>query len=165
MGCKLCSRKGWRKGQSGAVTFSSRAGRCRRRTQDLAANRVGYNPTPLLINASALSHSVTVGCSVKVRGVLADSPGKGQAKELKAEAVEILGPSDAEVSRGVAVLSVDGAHHTSWYRRRTRYPTPSRAFRSQSFVATPTFVRAPIRPPPCSGPGARCRSLSQSISG
>ena len=47
---------------------------------------------------AGLIDSVTVGCSVKVRGVLADSPGKGQAKELKAEAVEILGPSDAEVS-------------------------------------------------------------------
>jgi len=46
---------------------------------------------------------VTVGCSVKVRGVLADSPGKGQAKELKAEAVEILGNSDAEVRNRLEV--------------------------------------------------------------
>lgn len=38
-----------------------------------------------------------MGCSASLRGTLVDSPGKGQAKEFRAEWVEVLGESDAEV--------------------------------------------------------------------
>ncbi|MGM0574576.1 MAG: asparagine--tRNA ligase [Myxococcota bacterium] len=39
---------------------------------------------------------VTTGASVAVDGTLVESPGKGQRVELKAERVEVIGPSDAE---------------------------------------------------------------------
>ena len=40
---------------------------------------------------------MTVGAAVSMRGIVTDSPGKGQEKEFKAEWVEIVGESDAEV--------------------------------------------------------------------
>lgn len=45
----------------------------------------------------ALEGRITVGCSASLRGTLVDSPGKGQEKEFRVEAVEVLGASDAEV--------------------------------------------------------------------
>ena len=36
------------------------------------------------------------GCSIKVSGVLSESPGKGQKVELKAEEIEVLGRSDPD---------------------------------------------------------------------
>ena len=38
-----------------------------------------------------------IGCSLKVSGVLSESPGKGQKVEIKAEEIEVLGWSDREI--------------------------------------------------------------------
>ncbi len=40
--------------------------------------------------------SLTTGSSVSVRGVLVESPGKGQKYEIQATAIELVGPSDPE---------------------------------------------------------------------
>lgn len=39
---------------------------------------------------------ITTGASLKVKGVIIPSPGKGQKLELKADSIEIIGESDAE---------------------------------------------------------------------
>ncbi len=39
---------------------------------------------------------ITTGASLKVKGVIIASPGKGQQVELKADRIEIIGDSDAE---------------------------------------------------------------------
>ena len=44
----------------------------------------------------ALLKRITTGASIKARGLLLESPGKGQKVELKASTVEILGESDPE---------------------------------------------------------------------
>lgn len=47
-------------------------------------------------NWTQLASVCTTGCAVRVRGVLQNSPGKGQALELVAHEVFVLGLSDAE---------------------------------------------------------------------
>jgi asparaginyl-tRNA synthetase len=44
----------------------------------------------------ALLKRVTTGASLKVKGIVVESQGKGQTVEVKATSIEILGDSDAE---------------------------------------------------------------------
>jgi asparaginyl-tRNA synthetase len=44
----------------------------------------------------ALLKRITTGASLKVKGLVVESQGKGQTVEVKATAIEILGDSDAE---------------------------------------------------------------------
>ena len=44
-----------------------------------------------------IASRLTNGASVRLRGTLADSPGAGQAKELKVDEAEIMGECDPEV--------------------------------------------------------------------
>src|SRR5690606_13777735 len=44
----------------------------------------------------ALLKRITISASLKVTGVVVPSPGKGQALEVKASTIEILGDSDAD---------------------------------------------------------------------
>ena len=45
-----------------------------------------------------MQNSLTNGCAVKLTGVLADSIGRGQSKELQVQEVEVVGECDPEVS-------------------------------------------------------------------
>jgi asparaginyl-tRNA synthetase len=47
-----------------------------------------------LPNYETVVKSITVGCSVSVNGLVKESPGKGQATEIEAKAVELVGVAD-----------------------------------------------------------------------
>lgn len=49
------------------------------------------------LKGPSCSRRLTNGASVRLGGVLADSPGKGQDKELRVEEAEILGACDPAV--------------------------------------------------------------------
>ena len=61
------------------------------------------------------------GCSIKVRGMLSASPGKGQSVELRAEEIEVFGWADP-----------------------ARYPLQKKGIRSNSSVPSPICVPARI---------------------
>jgi asparaginyl-tRNA synthetase len=65
------------------------------------------------------------GCSIKVEGVLAESPGKGQRVELKAENIEVLGWADP------GKYPLQKKRHSFEFLRRTAHLRP----RTNTFAA------------------------------
>ncbi|HBL15957.1 MAG: asparagine--tRNA ligase [Elusimicrobia bacterium GWA2_69_24] len=61
---------------------------------------------------------LTAGCSLRIQGELVQSPGKGQAVELKAAAVSVLGTADAQT------YPIQPKHHTLEFLRSVAHLRP-----------------------------------------
>ncbi|KAJ1720385.1 asparaginyl-tRNA synthetase [Coemansia erecta] len=79
----------------------------------------------IIMDDPQMASDLTTGCSVEIDGVLADSPGREQSKEIQATAVNVLGRSDPES------YPLQKKRHTLEFLREIGYLRP----RSQTIAA------------------------------
>ncbi|KAJ2511755.1 asparaginyl-tRNA synthetase [Coemansia sp. RSA 2049] len=79
----------------------------------------------IIMDDPHMAAGLTTGCSVEIKGLLAESPGRGQSREIQAKNISIIGGSDPET------YPLQKKHHSMEYLREIGYLRP----RSQTIGA------------------------------